>query len=131
MPYEISWEKHGCVIHFTGNLNDGVLLSVVADVQGNPLFDNLHYIVADHSCCTQFSVNPDCLEYVIATYAASALSNNRIKVALISASPEIFAGTYRFITSPLTVFQSRIFKTLESANKWLGRQEYFSETPKQ
>lgn len=95
---------------------------MAACLQGDPRFDELRYIVADYSCCTKFSVTQENLEYVIATSAASALSNNKIRVAIISATPEIVTAADRFITSPLTVFPFRTFQKLEAAYKWLGIQ---------
>lgn len=119
MPYKINWDKSGVVIHFIGHVNDKELISMAAGLQGDPRFDELRYIVADYSCCTKFSVTPEGLEYVIATSAASALSNNKIRVAIVSATPEIVTAADLFITSPLTLFPVRTFQILEAAYKWL------------
>lgn len=122
MPYKINWDKSGVVIQFTGHVNDKILIAVADGLQGDPRFDELRYIIADYSCCSKFSVTQEELEYVIATSAASALSNNKIRVAIVSAAPEIVTAADRFITSPLTVFPFRTFQILEAAYKWLGIQ---------
>jgi len=120
MSYQINWENRGCAIRFSGKVSDDTVLAAIEEMQGNESFDNLRYIVVDHSCCTNFSVTPDCLEFVIATNAASALSNNLIKVAIVANDPAVEAAAERFASSPITVFQTRTFRRLESAYQWLG-----------
>lgn len=119
MPYEIVWEPKGAVKRFFGRVSDAEVLQSGLEIECDPRFDNLNFVINDFLACDSFSVSEGTVDEVSAIDNAAALSNPRIRIAVIATLPEIVAAAEQYAASPLNVYMTRIFAGPADARQWL------------
>ena len=120
MTFDLDWHKRGLVIHFKGVVDGKTLLSATYAVQNDERFDELLYMVADYTDCSEFSASGIDLDQAIAMTVASSLTNRKFRLARISTNPQVIAAADRYTAMPLNAFTVQTFPTLETAFEWLG-----------
>lgn len=120
MNFDIDFYKQGVVIHFKGYVDGEIMLSAACVIQSDKHFDELLYIVADYTDCTEFSASGSDFDQAIAMTAASSLTNNKFRLARVSTAPDIIAAANRYTELRLNISTPPTFSTLEAAFEWLG-----------
>jgi hypothetical protein len=122
VAYKIVWEPPSGVLkqHY-GAVTGEEILQAVVEVEGNARFDELRYVINDLSRCTEFSVDREYVDLVAAIDRAASLTNRNIRIAIVAADPAIVDMAAHFAESPVNVYPTRLFATLEDARTWVGR----------
>ncbi len=120
MGYEIVWEARGAIKRFFGHVSDEEVLQAGLDIESDLRFDHLSYVINDFLACDGFSATPGKVDEISAIDNAAALSNSRIRIAVVATVPEIVAAAEQYAASPMNVYPTRIFASTADARKWLG-----------
>ncbi len=124
MGYELIWEPKGVVKRFFGDVDGDQLLKSAAETEGDPRFDEYHYVINDFLACESFSAPLDVVEEVAAIDGAAALINKRIKIAIVATLPGVLAAAEQYVKAPYTSYPTRIFSTLDNARDWIGKPSF-------
>lgn len=119
MNQMISWESQGVVVTYSNQLHSKALARIVRDIQSDPHYDNLRYVIHDCSLCTgaDYSVN-DLLE-LAATDGVAARTNLNVRVAMVATQPEIVDLTKTYLSFGLNLHEVKMFSTIHEARMWV------------
>ena len=121
MPITQQWEPRGVVRTMTGEIGTDELLESVADLQNDPRFDQLRFVVEDFSPVEALHLDQAGLDMVIATTIGAAFSNPHIRVAVVAPAPPVRSLARQFAEhSP---YVTQIFQTLAAARGWIAAEE--------
>jgi len=123
MSYEIIWEPHGVIKRFSGQLTDQDLVQSVIDTEGNMAFDGLRYVINDFLAIDACSASASDVEEISILDKGASMSNPRIRIAVVTTSPEVVVLTEHYAKSPLCAYPIRIFRSLAEARTWLGLEQ--------
>lgn len=119
MPYTIGWEPHGIHSRFSGDVTGKEIIAHSAKLHGDVRFDSVRFIIADFSGTQQLNITLDEVKEIAARDAVAALSNPRVRVAIVSNSETIDAGSAFYkADSASSAWKTDIFRTLEEARRW-------------
>jgi len=93
MSYEIIWEPHGVIKRFSGQLTDQDLVQSVIDTEGNMAFDGLRYVINDFLAIDACSASASDVEEISILDKGASMSNPRIRIAVVTTSPEVVVLT--------------------------------------
>lgn len=121
MNYEIIWESPQSVVkrHFGHLTNDDVLAANI-EIEADPRFDSLRYVINDFLGCSGATVSAPEVEEVCAIDRSAAITNPKIKIAMVATCPEIVAAANAYASHGLTLYQTRVFCCMADARAWLG-----------
>ena len=119
MAYSLSWEHGGVVKRHVGELTSEDLLSSTQEIQGSPDFDSLHWVICDMRDCTKIVADQSTLEQVIASEFGAAHSNLRLKVAVVTTSPEVRNLAEHYRNAMEGAFPVEVFSTMDEARDWV------------
>lgn len=120
MGYDLHWEPpQGVVKRLFGQVSGAELIASGVQVEADPRFDALSYVINDFRDCTAVNVLPRQVEEMAAIDAVAALTNPRIRIAIVATHPEILAGAQAYASDPLTVYPTRLFATMDEARAWV------------
>lgn len=121
MPITLQWEPRGVVRAMTGEIGADELLESVADLQNDPRFDQLRFLVEDFSEVESVQLDEAGLDMVIATTIGAAFSNPHIRIAVVATTPPVRSLARQFAEhSP---YVTQIFQTLAAARVWIAGEE--------
>jgi len=87
---------------------------------GDPIFDKMHYIIADFLDADQFDITEEQVEEIAALDRAAAMSNPRMKVAIVASEKHIQQLAALYVDSSQgSQWKSKIFDNLEDARQWV------------
>jgi hypothetical protein len=119
MGYTLSWEPRGVVLRFAGRVTISDILSASNAYQGNRWYDELLYVIADYSQITDCDARPTDIDDVWAVDYGAKRSNNKIKKAIVTTSPEVVALARRYAAAPDPAFPVKVFAKEADARAWL------------
>jgi hypothetical protein len=121
MPYTIEWKTSGVQTRFYGGVAGAEIISHSKEIQGDDRFDTIRFIVANFLDAQQVSITLDEVREIATLDSVAALSNPRVKVAVVSSSETVEAGgaIYKagLADSP---WKTESFSTLEEALEWIA-----------
>lgn len=121
MGYEIVWEPpNGLIKRHFGHVTGREVLEAIRKAEADFRFDGLQYVINDFSGCTMLSVSPTEIEEIAAIDSAAAVSNSRIRIAIVATHPDVLAASNAYANDPLTPYESRVFRSMTEARSWLG-----------
>jgi hypothetical protein len=120
LAYQVFWEEAGAYKRFAGHVSDDELARSVSGMHGDRRFDDLRYVINDFLGVESFDITEENVSYIAAIDGAAARSNPHIRVALVVAHPGAADLAMRYVTSPWTVYPTRIFHSVDAARAWIG-----------
>ena len=120
MGYELSWEPHGVVKRYLGQVTDEDLVQSVIEVGADARFDDLRYVIKDFSACDAIAATPGCVEDIVIMDQGASVSNPRIRIAVVAVQKEALAIVEAYARFPLNPYPMRTFATLPAARQWIG-----------
>jgi hypothetical protein len=84
MSYKLTWEDKGALAHFKDAVNDQDLKEIVSRFYGHENFDSINYLLIDFLEVDMFGVASKTLRHIGAMDRAAAMSNPRVKVAMVT-----------------------------------------------
>ena len=122
MSYKLVWEQRGVVLHFSGQITISDIVNASVDYEESPQFDDLLYVIADYSQITGCNATSEHIDDVWIVDRGAKFSNNRIKKAIITTTPEVIAMANRYRSAPDPAFPVKIFSIEAEAREWLNEQ---------
>lgn len=119
MGYEVRWEARGAIKRFFGDVSGTDMIRPVVEIEADPRFDTLKYVINDFLAATSVSARTDDVDYVAAADAGAARTNPDILVAVVTTSPDVIAMTTQYTTSNLDIYPLRLFETVADARGWI------------
>lgn len=127
MPFENIWGHRSVLKRFFGQLTVAEFMRSVAQVQGDPRFDNLAYTLNDFTDATL----PPLAEADVQTFAAFGLgasyTNPKIKIAVVTQHDTTRAMALRYAAA--SRFELQVFATLAQALAWIPAKYHPSPPP--
>lgn len=120
MSYEIIWEPCGVIKRFFGHVTSHDLLQSVVEIEMDARFDELRYCINDFLGITGISSSPQDVEEISVVDKGASLTNPRIKIAVVTTSPEVISLANEYANSSLNSYPTRIFSSLDEAGSWLA-----------
>lgn len=119
MAFEIVWEDRGASKRFFGHVTDEELMQSVVEVEGDPRFDELRYVINDFLGVDSFAVSAANVHTISAIDGAAALTNPNIRIAIVATDAQILALAKLYAASPWNVYPTGIFPDSATARAWL------------
>ena len=119
MAFELVWEPRGVYKRFYGHVTGDELMEAVTQVEGDPRFDDLRFVINDFLEISGFAVTEDNVLMVSAIDNAASTSNPNIIIAIVAADLQIQALARLYAVAPLTVYPTEIFLTIHDARAWI------------
>ncbi len=119
MPYEMLWEARGLHRRYFGRTSDQEIFDSVIATESSARFDELRYILLDFLEVEEVAVsNPAFVKEIAAIDSAAALTNPHIKLAVVTAGPEIRKLAEAYAGQPLCAYPVEVFSSLAEARDW-------------
>lgn len=119
MPYTTTWEKVGVLTKWYGHSTSAELANFMQEGQVHPNFDSIRYSIHDFTECESFLHEEDIVEYIAALDGAGAVTNPRIKIAMVAPSRDVLDAINVYKESMLSPYPIRTFATTAEARIWL------------
>ena len=119
MSYEIVWEPRGVVKRFFGQLTSNDMMLSVAETEGDARFDDLRFVINDFLGVSDVMSSHRDVEEIAAIDSIAAMTNPRIRVAIVTTLPIVVEMAEGYINSPLNKYPTKMFQTLEDARTWI------------
>ena len=120
MSYEIIWEPCGVIKRFFGHVTSHDLLQSVLEIEMDARFDELRYCINDFLGITGISSSPQDVEEIAVVDKGASLTNPRIKIAVVTTSPEVISLANEYANSSLNSYPTRIFSSRDEAGLWFA-----------
>ena len=91
----------------------------VADIEGDPRFDDLRYVINDFLEVVSFSVTEENVLAISAIDAAAAITNPNIKIAVVAIDQQVRALAELYAASPWNAYPTKVFADIAAARAWL------------
>lgn len=119
MGYEVLWETGGVVKRIFGQVTEPDLIDSVRKVEDDPRFDDIRFVINDFLAITGVTAQIPTIDEISAIDLAASWTNPRIRVAIVTTSPEITALATYYANSPMNTYPTKLFTSLEDARHWL------------
>lgn len=121
MPFVHIWETRGVTRRLWGLVTGQEFVRAAQVMAAHPRFDEFRYVLNDFREATGHSIDAAALENLAAIRFGSMCTNPRIRVAVVSAHPDVLALVGATRHAPLAgSHPTAAFATLEEARAWLA-----------
>lgn len=120
MPFITTWENRGIYTEWTGHSSSAEMVEFLTATQANQQFDGAVYSIHDFSACESFSLDDDEMAFVAALDSAGALTNAKIKIAVVTRREDVRNMVTFYRNTLLSRYPVKIFETLHEARAWLS-----------
>jgi hypothetical protein len=120
MGYSVDWTKQKVTVVYSGHCTETDVLNVVVALQSDVRFDSTHQALHDFSQCLSLAPSPEHLEEVAMRNVGAAMSNPRLRIAVVTTKPDVLAMLERFESIGLSPYPLYVFDDVQSANDWLS-----------
>ena len=128
MSYEVFWEPRGVVKRFEGVVSSADLLRSVVETEADARFDSLRFVINDFRDVSQIKFGVQEVSEVATLDLGASRTNPAIRIAVVATLPEVIALAEHYANSPLNVYPTRIFASMEAAQAWVSEPRGFSGT---
>lgn len=123
MPHTNTWEPGGLYRKFTGKISGEEILESNFELQANPDFQEIKYIINDFTEVTGHSIETVHTKVYASTDEMASNTKFNLKIALVVTQDPLItlANSYReeMIGNK---FECDIFQTIEDARKWASNE---------
>jgi hypothetical protein len=118
MPFDVTWEPHGVCKRYWGFVDGAELLQSVAEVQSDPRFDGIRFIINDYLDVVSADVSEKTITLVKAAKLGARVFHPRICIALVTTDEAIKDLLDPLVSGPLKPYPTEIFGALSDAREW-------------
>ena len=120
MAYQLTWEEKGAIADFKGTVNDIELNEIVSQFYKNEQFDLIRYLLINFLEVETFNVSTETLREIGAMDYAAAISNPRVRVAMVSDNDAILDILPSYEKgSQESPWPIRYFRSIKDAREWI------------
>lgn len=120
MPFAVDWKRPRVTVVYTGHCAESDVLKVVVALQSDQRFDSTYQALHDFRQCLSLAPSPEQLEEVAMRNIGAAMSNPKLRIAVITDRPDVLAMLERFESLGLNTYPLRAFVDPDLANDWLN-----------
>ncbi len=121
MPYEMIWEAKGLYRRYYGRGTDQEVLESARATESSARHGDLRYVILDFLDVEEVILtNPSFIAEIVAVDFGAALSNPRIKFAVVTLHSEIRRLARAYATHPLCSYPLEVFSALGEARAWVA-----------
>jgi len=120
MAFSVDWAGRKVSVAYTGHCSEKDVLNVVVALQSDARFDSTNQALHDFTGCLSLLPSPEHLEEVAMRNLGAAMSNPRLRIAVVTDRPDVLAMLERFDKLGLNTYPVRSFETTSDANAWLS-----------
>lgn len=117
MPFKILQEPRGVHAVFSGRLTAEELLAATVKIHSDPHYDDVRYIIIDHTAVDEFSLDQAVMDEIKAHRIGAHFSNSRIHLAFVTTDQKLLAKITQE-NDGTTPYQTRVFSNLHDARHW-------------
>ena len=120
MKDEITWVTRGVLVTLSEQVNGAELFRLNEKVYGDSRFEDIRYQLWDLTNITEFNVSIEDIVKIAAHDRAAALSNSRMKVAIVT-TEEMIQTIVNLYSAEMfeSPWDSKIFDSMADAQQWL------------
>lgn len=119
MSYELVWEPRGVTRRHFGHVSSREVMNAITAIAADPRFDDLHFIIIDYLGTTSLAISAIELEECVAIEGAGLLINPRIRVSVVTTTPEIIAAVKQYTGDNRSTYPRKIFSSVAEARAWV------------
>ena len=128
MSYDVFWEPRGVVKRFEGVVSSADMIRSVVETEADARFDSLRFVINDFRDVSQIEFGVQEVSEVATLDLGASRTNPAIRIAVVATLPEVIAMAEHYANSPLNVYPTRIFASMEAARAWVSEPRGFSGT---
>lgn len=123
MAYELVWEPEGILAQFSGVVTARQFIQAVEQAQGDPRFDEAHYVINDFSEVTGHELSEKTLTQLAAINYGAHASNPNCRIVYVTTDEALMKGLKDVLVSgDMTSYQTEVQPTVSDARDWLDSQ---------
>ena len=120
MGFHVHWENRGVVKRYFGQVSAEELIAPVIATEADPRFDRLRYVINDFLDATSVTFTQADIDEIAACDIGAALTNPRIKVAVVVVQEDVIELVGRYIQASGLAYPTRVFPTIAQARAWVA-----------
>ena len=121
MSHLNKWESNGLYRGFSNKITGEEVLKINLDIQGDPRFDDIRYVINDFTGIVDFDISDSDIEKIVAMDNAASKSNPKIKIALISIFEPLLVWINNYCDAMQgSRYECKIFDNTQDAYKWVS-----------
>ena len=121
MPHTYTWESNGLYRNFTGVISGEEILESNFELQREPNFKCIDYIINDFRDVTGFEIKEAHTKAYAETDEIASYTKGNLKVAIVVTQEPLIALANNYREEMISKkFECDIFKTLSDARKWIS-----------
>jgi len=122
LAHNNNWESDGLYRIFTGKVTGEEILTSNLELQGDPRFDDISYVLNDFTAIVDFDVTDIDVTKIAVMDDVAAKSNPDINIAIVATLEPFIKWVNVFIDSMKgTPFECTLFDRVEDARKWISK----------
>lgn len=123
MSYELVWEPDGVVRRFSGVVSAREFIRSVEQVQGDPRYDEMRYVINDFSGVSSHTLSDDTFTELAVLHYGAHVSNPNCRVLFVTSDAVLLGMVSRILQrGPVISYQTEAFPTEVVARDWLAVQ---------
>jgi hypothetical protein len=116
----MEWEAHGVHWRYWDSVSGEELIRSNLEIYGDERFDTMKYQLVDLTGVSEFNVTRDEMLKIAAYDRAAALSNPRVRVAVVASNKAIKTLTQLYnAENTSSPWETRLFDSLQEARTWV------------
>ena len=123
MPYEIEWEHHGAIKHFTGEVVGRELVESEQRIASHPNFTRLRYVISVYLDAQRMAASAEERRHLRAIRIGSHASNPRIRFAFATTDPVIRRNIESSVQEGEALHAMKVFDSFPAAVGWATAQD--------
>lgn len=121
MSHKNAWESEGLYRKFTGVITGEEVLESNLELQKNPGFKDIKYIINDFTEVTGHSIEVSHTKVYASTDDIVSNTKGKLKIALVVTEASLMSLAKNYREHMIDkVFECEIFQSIEDARKWVG-----------
>ncbi|WP_265944159.1 hypothetical protein [Dechloromonas sp. A34] len=123
MAYELIWEPDGVLARFSGVVTARQFIQSVEETQGDPRFDEAHYVINDFSEVSDHELSEQTLTQLAAMNYGAHASNPNCRVVYVTTDEALTQSLKdALVRGDMTSYQTEVQPTVSDARDWLDGQ---------
>lgn len=128
MSYEVHWEPRGAIKRFWGDVSSNDLIRSVIETEADARFDSLRFVINDFREVSRITFSAEDVGEIAVMDLGASRTNPAIRIAIVAHTAEVVELGHQYANSPLNVYPTQIFATMDEARAWVNGPTDFRPT---
>lgn len=123
MPYSLAWEPDGVLVEFSGPLTARELIHSTRQLQSDPRFDEVNYVINDLSVVTGHQLSDEALRELSALNYGAFASHPNCRIVYVTTDEALADQLDAILMAPEMIsYEIKSQPTVSAARDWLDSQ---------